>query len=46
MKVDGDTVKRYADLGVSRLILLQRGADEAALIDGVRQVGRELIGKS
>ena len=46
VKVDRDTVKRYADLGVSRLILLQRGADEAALIDGVRQVGRELIGKS
>jgi hypothetical protein len=45
MKVNRDTAKRYADLGVSRLILLQRGADEAALIDGVREVERELIGK-
>ena len=45
MKVDRDTVKRYADLGVSRLILLQRGADEAALLEGVREVGRDLIGK-
>ena len=45
VKVTSDTAKRYADLGVSRLILLQRGADEAALIDGVREVGRELIGK-
>ena len=45
MKVTSDTAKRYADLGVSRLILLQRGADEAALLEGVRDVGRELIGK-
>jgi len=46
VKVDRDTAKRYAELGVSRLILLQRGADEAALLDGVRDVGRELIGKA
>src|ERR1700691_4011755 len=45
VKVDRDTVKRYADLGVSRLILLQRGADEAALLEGVRGVARDLIGK-
>ncbi len=45
MKLDRDTAKRYADLGVSRLILLQRGADEAALLDDVRAVGRDLIGK-
>lgn len=45
MRVDRDTAKRYADLGVSRLILLQRGADEAALLDGVRAASRELIGK-
>ena len=30
---------------MSRLILLQRGADEAALLEGVREVARELIGK-
>jgi alkanesulfonate monooxygenase SsuD/methylene tetrahydromethanopterin reductase-like flavin-dependent oxidoreductase (luciferase family) len=45
VKVDRDTAKRYAELGVSRLILLQRGGDEAALLEGVREVGRELIGK-
>lgn len=45
VKVDRDMAKRYADLGVSRLILLQRGADEAALLDGVRETSRELIGK-
>ena len=39
------TAKRYADLGVSRLILLQRGTDEAAQLEGVREVERELIGK-
>jgi probable F420-dependent oxidoreductase len=45
VKVDRDTAKRYADLGVSRLILLQRGTDEAAQLEGVREVERELIGK-
>ena len=46
VKVDsGDTAKRYADLGVSRLILLQRGADEGELLKGVREVERELWGK-
>jgi len=45
VKVDRDTAKRYADLGVSRLILLQRGTDEAELLKGVREVERELIGK-
>jgi probable F420-dependent oxidoreductase len=45
VKVDRDTAKRYADLGVSRLILLQRGADEAELLKGVSEVERELIGK-
>src|SRR5580704_1301329 len=44
-KIDRDTAKRYADLGVSRLILLQRGADEGELLKGVREVERELIGK-
>ena len=45
MKVDRDTAKRYADLGVSRLILLPRGADEKALLEHVRETERELIGK-
>ncbi len=45
VKVDRDTAKHYADLGVSRLILLQRGTDEAAQLEGVREVERELIGK-
>jgi len=45
LKIDRDTAKRYADLGVGRLILLQRGADEASLLDGVREASRELIGK-
>jgi len=45
VKVDRDTTKRYADLGVSRLILLQRGADEEALLKGVSETGRDLIGR-
>jgi len=45
VKVDRDTAKRYADLGVSRLILLQRGTDEGELLKGVSEVERELIGK-
>ncbi len=45
VKVDRDSAKRFADLGVSRLILLQRGADQAALLEGVGETGRNLIGK-
>jgi alkanesulfonate monooxygenase SsuD/methylene tetrahydromethanopterin reductase-like flavin-dependent oxidoreductase (luciferase family) len=55
MKVDRDTAKRYADLGVSRLILLPRGsngaslvprgADEASVLEAVREIERDLIGK-
>ncbi len=45
VKIDRDTAKRFADLGVSRLILLQRGADEAAILEQVRETGRELIGQ-
>ncbi len=45
VKLDRDTAKRFADLGVSRLILLQRGADQAALLEGVGATGRDLIGK-
>jgi probable F420-dependent oxidoreductase len=45
VKVDVDMAKRYAELGVSRLILLPRAADEAGLIEQVRADGRELVGK-
>ncbi len=45
VKVDRDIAGRYAELGVGRLILLQRGADEAALLEGVREASRDLIGK-
>src|SRR5579863_10538558 len=45
VKIDRDTAKRFADLGVSRLILLNRGAEEAAILDQVRQTGRDLISK-
>jgi len=44
-KVDRDTAMRYAELGVSRLILLQRAADEAELLKGIGEAARELIGK-
>jgi probable F420-dependent oxidoreductase len=57
VKVDLDTAKRFADLGVSRLILLPRGNDraglldqvrnndEASLLDQVRDIGHDLIRK-
>ncbi len=45
VKIDRATAKQFADLGVSRLILLQRGADEAAIIEQVRETGRDLIGQ-
>jgi len=44
--VDRDTARRFADLGVHRLILLPRPGDEAALIEFVREVGRDLIGQA
>jgi probable F420-dependent oxidoreductase len=43
--VDRDTARRFADLGVHRLILLPRPGDEAALIEFIREVGRDLIGQ-
>jgi probable F420-dependent oxidoreductase len=45
VKIDRATAKQFADLGVSRLILLQRGADEAAILEQVRENGRDLIGQ-
>lgn len=44
-KIDRDTAKRFADLDVSRLILLPQGQQEANLLEQVREVSRDLIGK-
>jgi probable F420-dependent oxidoreductase len=44
-RVDLDAASRFADLGVSRLILLHRGRDENAIVDFIRQTERELISK-
>jgi probable F420-dependent oxidoreductase len=44
-KIDRDTAKRFADLGVGRLILLPQGQQEAQLLDQVHAVSRDLIGK-
>jgi probable F420-dependent oxidoreductase len=44
-RVDLDTAKRFADLGVSRLILLHRGRDENGILDFVHQTERDLISK-
>lgn len=44
-RVDSDTVKRFADLGVKRLILLHRGRDEAGVLKFVSETERGLIGK-
>jgi probable F420-dependent oxidoreductase len=45
IKVDRDTAKRFADLGVHRLILLPRGNDEASILQMVSETNRDLIGK-
>jgi probable F420-dependent oxidoreductase len=42
-RVDTDTAKRFAELGVSRLILLHRARDENGVLDFVRKIERELI---
>ena len=44
-KIDLDTLRRFADAGVHRLILLQSGNNEASTLTQVREVGRDLIGK-
>jgi alkanesulfonate monooxygenase SsuD/methylene tetrahydromethanopterin reductase-like flavin-dependent oxidoreductase (luciferase family) len=44
-RVDFDSAKRFAGLGVSRLILLHRGRDENGVLDFVRQTERDLISK-
>jgi probable F420-dependent oxidoreductase len=43
--VDRDTAKQFAELGVSRLILLQRANDESGILKQVSEVERELVGK-
>jgi probable F420-dependent oxidoreductase len=45
IKVDRDTAKRFADLGVNRLILLPRASDEAGLLRLVKETADNLIGK-
>ncbi|HEY6418937.1 MAG TPA: LLM class F420-dependent oxidoreductase [Candidatus Binataceae bacterium] len=45
VKIDRDTAKRFADLGVHRLILLTRSPDEAGILAMVRETERDLIGK-
>jgi probable F420-dependent oxidoreductase len=44
-KIDQDTARKYAALGVSRLILRPSGQDQAAILEQVKEVGRDLIGK-
>lgn len=43
--VDADAARRFADLGVSRLTLLPRAADEAGVMAVVNAAARELVGK-
>jgi probable F420-dependent oxidoreductase len=44
-RVDLDTARHFAELGVSRLILLHRGRDEKGILDFVHQTQLDLIGK-
>ena len=44
-RIDQEAVKRFADAGVQRLILLHRARDEQGLIDFISQAGRDLISK-
>ncbi len=45
-RLDADTVKRFADLGVDRLIPFKAAKTEADWIDYTRQTGDGLIGRS
>ncbi len=44
-RIDRDGAKRFADLGVHRLILLHRATDEAGVTRFISEVGRSLVGK-
>lgn len=44
-RVDLDTAKRFAALGVNRLILLHRGRDEQSIVKFVSETEHELIGR-
>jgi hypothetical protein len=44
-QLDRDTAKRYADLGVQRLIPFRRGKTEQELLDFVHQTRDALIGR-
>ncbi len=45
IKVDRDAAKRFADLGVNRLILLPRASDEAGVLRLVKESADDLIAK-
>jgi probable F420-dependent oxidoreductase len=44
-RVDADAVKRFAEAGVHRLVLLHRAKDEAGILKMVAESAHELIGK-
>jgi alkanesulfonate monooxygenase SsuD/methylene tetrahydromethanopterin reductase-like flavin-dependent oxidoreductase (luciferase family) len=44
-RVDLDAAKRFAAIGVSRLILLHRARDQQGVLKFVDETARELIGK-
>jgi alkanesulfonate monooxygenase SsuD/methylene tetrahydromethanopterin reductase-like flavin-dependent oxidoreductase (luciferase family) len=43
--INRDNAKRFADLGVSRLILLHRGRDEQSVLNFVMEAEQSLIAK-
>jgi probable F420-dependent oxidoreductase len=44
-RVDLETAKRFAELGVGRLILLHRGTNERGILDFIQQTQSDLISK-
>jgi probable F420-dependent oxidoreductase len=44
-RVDINTARRFAAMGISRLILLHRARDEQSLLQFIGETGRDLIGK-
>jgi alkanesulfonate monooxygenase SsuD/methylene tetrahydromethanopterin reductase-like flavin-dependent oxidoreductase (luciferase family) len=44
-KIDRDSVRRFAEAGVHRLILLHRTNDERGLLEFINKTGEELVGK-
>jgi hypothetical protein len=44
-KLDRELARRYAEVGVNRLVVAPRARDDAELVRAIDEAGRELVGQ-